>query len=54
MQRQEERSRVEEPGYPRLDLPEEPGRDWLGWIAWVVAFAGLITLIVAVAYVIGA
>ncbi len=49
----ERRTTVEDPGYPKVDLPEADRRDWLDWIAWILAFAGLIVLIVAIAVVIG-
>lgn len=53
MQRQEQRSQVDHPGYPKLDLPEAEGRDWLGWTAWVIAVAGLVILVIAIAVVMG-
>ncbi|MDH3397369.1 MAG: hypothetical protein OEM81_05985 [Acidimicrobiia bacterium] len=46
-----ERTRVDDPGYPRTDVPER--RDLLDWLGWTLAFVGLIILIVAVAVVIG-
>jgi hypothetical protein len=46
-----ERIRIEDPGYPKGEIPDR--RDFLDWLGWILAAAGLIVLIVAVAVVLG-
>ena len=48
---EKERVRVEDPGYPRMDIPDR--RDVLDWLGWTLTLVGLIILIVAVAVVVG-